>query len=119
METWRTVVLKTGHEEWTVRARPAPEPPPVRALLEFTATDSDNRYLDVAWDDVAVEEDGVPQKVESFQEAVAPVSIILTLDQSGSMRRRPMRSGRRPTVSWRSCDRPAASPCHSSLTRRR
>jgi VWFA-related protein len=88
--TWREIVLKTDHPEWTVRARPgyfAPEPPPVRALLEFTVTDTDNRYLDVARDDLVIEEDGVSQKVESFQEAVAPVSIILTLDQSGSMRR--------------------------------
>jgi Ca-activated chloride channel family protein len=88
--TWRAIVLKTAHDEWTVRARPgyfAPEPPPVRALLEFTVTDADNRYLDVARDDLAITEDGVAQKIESFQEAVAPVSIILTLDQSGSMRR--------------------------------
>jgi Ca-activated chloride channel family protein len=88
--TWRTIVLKTPHEEWTVRARPgyfAPEPPPVRALLEFTVTDTDNHYLEVARDDLIVAEDGVSQKVESFQEALAPVSIILTLDQSGSMRR--------------------------------
>jgi Ca-activated chloride channel family protein len=87
---WRAIVLKTSHKEWTVRARPgyfAPDPPPVRALLEFTVTDTDNRYLDVAREDLVVAEDGVSQKVESFQEAVAPVSIILTLDQSGSMRR--------------------------------
>ena len=32
-------------------------------------------------------EDGVEQKVEVFQEAVAPVSIILVLDESGSMKR--------------------------------
>ena len=32
-------------------------------------------------------EDGVAQKVEVFQEAVAPVSIMLALDGSGSMKR--------------------------------
>jgi VWFA-related protein len=88
--TWRTIELKTSNEGWTVRTRPgyfAPEPPPVRPLLEFTVTDTENRYLDVSRDDLVIAEDGVPQSVESFQESVAPVSIMLTLDQSGSMRR--------------------------------
>ena len=32
-------------------------------------------------------EDGVAQKVDTFQEAVAPVSVVLALDASGSMTR--------------------------------
>ena len=34
---------------------------------------------------LVVLEDGVPQKVESFHESVAPVSVMLALDASGSM----------------------------------
>ena len=88
--TWRSIALTAGDASYTVRTRPgyfAPAPPPVRPMLEFTVTDTENRYLDVTRDDLLVEEDGVAQEVESFQEAVAPISIIVTLDQSGSMRR--------------------------------
>jgi Ca-activated chloride channel homolog len=88
--TWREIALDVGNGKWKVRTRPgyfAPEPPPVRPMLEFTVTDADNRYLDVSREDLIVSEDGAKQAVESFQEAIAPVSIILTLDQSGSMRR--------------------------------
>ena len=41
--------------------------------------------LDLSLDDLSIIEDGVPQKVDTFQEAVAPVSIVLALDASGSM----------------------------------
>jgi VWFA-related protein len=88
--TWRVIALTTGDESWTIRTRPgyyAPSPPPVRPLLEFTATDVNNQYLDVSSEDLEVVEDGELQRVESFQEAIAPVSIVLTLDASGSMRR--------------------------------
>ena len=65
----------------------APKPPPVRPVLEFTAMDSLNAYLDIARDDLVVFEDGVEQKIETFQEATAPVSMVLVLDSSGSMKR--------------------------------
>ena len=75
---------------YTVRARSgyrAPKPPPVRASLEFTITDSERRFVDVEVDDLVVVENGVAQTVETFHEAVAPVSIVLALDASGSMRK--------------------------------
>ncbi len=43
--------------------------------------------MDVAAEDLVVLEDGIEQKVEVFQEAVAPVSVMLVLDESGSMKR--------------------------------
>ena len=46
------------------------------------------RYLNVAAEDVEVFEDGVRQRIESFHEASQPVSIVLALDASGSMRHR-------------------------------
>jgi len=55
--------------------------------VEFTAVDDALRYVDLAWDDLDVLEDGVPQTVDVFQEAVAPVTIVLALDESGSMTR--------------------------------
>ena len=61
-------------------------PPPIRPQIEFTLTDGEHRYFDVSVDDLVVFEDGVEQKVDSFQEAVAPVSVVLALDSSGSIR---------------------------------
>ena len=63
----------------------APKPPPVRPSLEFTVTGANQEAVDLTRDDLVVLEDGVPQDVEAFQEAVAPVSVVLALDSSGSM----------------------------------
>jgi VWFA-related protein len=87
---WRVIGVTTGDATYRVRARPgwrAPAPPPVRASLEFTVTDARLRYVDLRADDLRVTEDGVPQRVDTFNEAIAPVSIMLTLDASGSMAR--------------------------------
>ncbi|MFB3855353.1 MAG: VWA domain-containing protein [Vicinamibacterales bacterium] len=87
---WRRVELATKPVAYTVRTRDgyyAPKPPPIRPVIEFTAVDPEQHYVDVTADDLVVLEDGVEQKVEVFQEAVAPISIILALDASGSMRR--------------------------------
>ena len=64
--------------------RPAPALKPV---LEFTVTDEHQEYIDVTRDDLVVVEDGVEQAIDTFQVAVDPVQIVLTLDESGSMRR--------------------------------
>ena len=65
----------------------APSPPPVRPSLEFTITDFERQHLDVSMEDLIVVEDGVPQTVDVFNAAIDPVSIILALDSSGSMKR--------------------------------
>jgi VWFA-related protein len=65
----------------------APKAPPVKPILEFTATDNQQQYIDVTRDDLVVVEDGVEQSIETFQIAVDPIQIVLTLDESGSMRR--------------------------------
>ena len=73
-----------------MKARPgyfAPKPPPVRPAIEFTAMDLQNQYLDVTADDLVVLEDGVEQKIDTFQEATTPVSLVLALDASGSMKK--------------------------------
>jgi VWFA-related protein len=88
--TWRSVELKTADPALVVRTRPgyyAPKPPPVRATLEFTATDDRREYLDVVREDLVVVEDGVAQEVDAFFEATSPVSIVMVIDESGSMRR--------------------------------
>ncbi len=87
--TWRTISLRTYAPDMLVKAKPgyfAPKPPPVRPVLEFTALDTKNQYLEIARDDLVVLEDGVAQKIETFQDATAPVWIVLALDRSGSMR---------------------------------
>ena len=87
--TWRAIALSTGDRDHTIRTRDgyfAPDPPPVRPSIEFTITDHERRLLEVGAEDLIVVEDGVEQTVEGFQEAADPVSIILALDSSGSMK---------------------------------
>ena len=87
--SWRSISLRTHDGSFVIRAREgyfAPRPPPVRPVLEFTAMDTGNRYLDLAKDDLVVFEDGVEQRIESFQESTSPVSMVLVLDSSGSMK---------------------------------
>jgi hypothetical protein len=56
-------------------------------MLEFAATDSADEYVDLALEDMQVIEDGVPQSIDLFREAIAPMSIMVALDASGSMTR--------------------------------
>lgn len=87
---WRAISLETTTSGYVVHTRPgyfAPAPPPVKPSLEFTITDQDEKYLNVEASDLSVIEDGVAQKIDTFQEAVAPVSIVLALDESGSMKK--------------------------------
>ncbi len=82
--------MKTLDPELKVRARPgyfAPKPPPVRPTIEFTLTDTNPTPHDMTIDELQVVEDGVPQKLEAFQEASTPVSIVFALDASGSMKK--------------------------------
>ena len=86
---WRRITLRTKDETQKIRTRPgyfAPAPPPVRATVEFTLATSDQDPIDVASDTFDVFEDGVKQTLDTFQEAVAPISIMLAVDASGSMR---------------------------------
>ena len=88
--SFRAIRLVTADPALVVRTKPgyfAPKPPPVRPTLELTAVDESRRVLDVTREDLVVVEDGVPQTVEAFSEATSPVSIVLALDESGSMRR--------------------------------
>jgi Ca-activated chloride channel family protein len=88
--SFRAIRLVTADTALVVRTKPgyyAPKPPPVRPTLELTAVDESRRVLDVTREDLVVVEDGVAQTVEAFSEASSPVSIVLALDESGSMRR--------------------------------
>jgi len=88
---WRQIAVQVPDPAYRVTARPgyfAPKPAPIRPVLEFTATDLAGEYRDVVADDLDVLEDGAPQHVDTFHEASQPVSIVLALDASGSMRRR-------------------------------
>lgn len=88
---WRHISVQVPDPSYHVAARPgyfAPKPAPVRPTLEFTVTDPAGVYLSVSPDDLEVVEDDVVQRVDTFHEASQPVSIILALDASGSMRRR-------------------------------
>ena len=64
----------------------APKPPPVRPTIEFTVTGMDRDDEDITRDDLTLVEDGVAQTIETFHEVTTPVSIVLALDESGSMR---------------------------------
>jgi VWFA-related protein len=85
--SWRTIAVEVP-EGYKVQARAgyrAPAPPPVRPTLEFHVTDAEQGYVELASTDLDVVEDGVPQKIDTFHEALDPVSIVLALDASGSM----------------------------------
>jgi Ca-activated chloride channel homolog len=87
---WRSVSVDTGDSTHTIRARKgyfAPKPPPVRAAIEFSITDTERRFVDLEADDLMVVEGDKEQKVDVFHEAVTPVSIMLALDGSGSMKK--------------------------------
>jgi Ca-activated chloride channel homolog len=87
---WRAVNLSTPSAQYLVRTRAgyrAPKPPPIRPTLEFTVTDLTGQYVEISADDLVVSEDGVDQQVDTFHEAATPVSIVLALDSSGSMRK--------------------------------
>jgi len=85
---WRAIRLETSDPAYRVVARDgylSPEPAPVKASFEFTVINGSRQYVDIDPQSLVVLEDGVPQKVESFHESVAPVSVMLALDASGSM----------------------------------
>ena len=88
--SWRAVNLSIPSDQYLVRTRAgyrAPKPPPIRPTLEFTVTDLSGQYVEISADDLVVSEDGVDQKVDTFHEAETPLSIVLALDSSGSMRK--------------------------------
>jgi len=87
---WRSVNLTTRPADYVVRTRTgyrAPKPPPIRPTLEFTVTDLSGQHVEISATDLVVEENGVEQQIDTFHEAVTPVSIVLALDSSGSMRK--------------------------------
>jgi Ca-activated chloride channel homolog len=88
--TWRSIEVTTLDPNWRIRTRAgyfAPKPPPIRPSIEFTVMNARQELVDITRDDVIVVEDGVEQTVDTFQEAVAPVSIVVALDSSGSMKK--------------------------------
>jgi Ca-activated chloride channel family protein len=88
--SWRRITVKAVDPTLKIRARAgyfAPKPPPIRPSIEFTLTDRSQSGIDMTMDDLEIVEDGVPQSPEAFQEATTPVSIVFTVDQSGSMKK--------------------------------
>jgi Ca-activated chloride channel family protein len=87
---WRTINLKVEGYDKVVADHDgyqAPEPAPIKPSIDFAVTDLNQHYVDITRDDLIVLEDGVEQKIETFQEAISPVSIVLALDESGSMKK--------------------------------
>jgi len=68
------------------------EPPPIRigtdlVLLDVTVVDPANKpVMDLKQDEFGVTEDKTPQKIEFFSREQVPVSLVFTIDTSGSMR---------------------------------
>jgi VWFA-related protein len=85
---WHPITLKTKNSDHVVQVRAgyfAPDPPPITPSIELTIRDTNRQYVDIGPEDLVVYEDGVEQKIDAFQEALTPVSLILALDASGSM----------------------------------
>ena len=88
--TWRAIDVKLANETFRVRARKgytAPIPPPVRASIEFTGVGTGQVPAALTREDIDVFEGGVRQEIDVFQEAVQPVTFMLALDSSGSMKK--------------------------------
>jgi Ca-activated chloride channel family protein len=87
--SWRgiSVEVPAGYRVRTRAGYFAPSPPPIRPAIEFIVTNASHDYVDVAAEDLEVLEDGVTQAVDTFQEAVDPVAIVMALDSSGSMKK--------------------------------
>jgi Ca-activated chloride channel family protein len=87
--SWRAITfqLPPGYKARAREGYRAPMPAPVRNTMEFTVTDRSRGFVNIAADQLEVVEDGVVQKIDTFQEAVDPVGIALLLDASGSMTR--------------------------------
>jgi Ca-activated chloride channel homolog len=88
--SYRAIKVVTADPARTVRTRDgyyAPAPPPIRPQIELTIRDTARQLIDVSAEDLVVIEDGVEQKIEGFEESLAPVSIVLALDASGSMKK--------------------------------
>jgi VWFA-related protein len=87
---WRAIDVTVRNSSLRVRARKgytAPMAPPVRPSLEFTAVGTGQTPVALSIEDLLVTEDGVPQRVDTFHEAVLPVTFMLALDSSGSMKK--------------------------------
>jgi Ca-activated chloride channel family protein len=88
--SWRAIDVKVRSPGARVRARKgytAPLALPVRPSLEFTAVGTGQEPASIIRDDLIVLEDGVPQQVDTFHEAVLPVTFMLALDSSGSIKK--------------------------------
>jgi len=87
---FRKITLAAINPSYAIRTRDgyfAPKPPPVRPTIEFSAVASGGSEPNLSMADLVVLEDGVPQTLDSFEEALAPISVAMVLDTSGSMRR--------------------------------
>ena len=87
--SWRQVSVEVP-DGYKVRTRAgyfAPKPPTIHPALEFTVTDPSHGFVVVTADELELLEDGVEQKIDTFQEAVDPVSIVMAIDSSGSMKK--------------------------------
>ena len=88
--SWRAIRLSTPNPDHVIKVRSgyyAPKPPPIRPQIELTLRDRNREFIDVTPADLEVFEDGIEQEVDAFEEALTPVSIMLVLDSSGSMRK--------------------------------
>jgi len=92
---WRAIEVRLANGSFRVRARKgytAPVPPPVRVSIEFTGVGTGQIPAALTREDIDVFEDGVKQELDVFQEAVQPVTFVLALDASGSMKRNAARA---------------------------
>jgi Ca-activated chloride channel homolog len=93
--TWRAITVEIPGTGLRVEARKgymAPMAPPVRASVEFTGVGTGDIPPSLTRDDIVVLEDGVPQKIDVFQEAIQPVTFMMALDSSGSMKKSAMQA---------------------------
>jgi Ca-activated chloride channel family protein len=87
-----SVTIAGQQKDKLKKAEPQDEAAPLKlstdlVLLDVTVVDPNNRpVMDLNRDQFQVFEDKVPQKIEFFSREQVPVSVVLTIDASGSMR---------------------------------
>ena len=87
---WRAIDVKVARPGLRVRARNgyhAPLAPAVRTSMEFTAVGTGQMPVSLTREDLVVLENGIEQDVDTYHEAVLPVTFMLALDASGSMKK--------------------------------
>ncbi|MBN2055809.1 VWA domain-containing protein [bacterium] len=83
------IYMRTDKAPQRETAPPRVLPAGITVDLVATVTDTDNNYvMDLEKEQFSINEDGAEQKIVTFSREVTPVSMVLVIDASGSMKKK-------------------------------